>query len=74
MKNLTVFFATITVSVSVLSLPAQAARIGQGTDLTQNPLNVNNTPNGHHILLNFHVTTKFYCTKFTSLFDGIILK
>ena len=45
MKNLTIFFATITVSVSALILPAQAARVGQGTDPTQNPLNVNNTPN-----------------------------
>ena len=46
MKKFNSFFTTITVSVSVLSLPAQAVRIGQGTDLTQNPLNVNNTPNG----------------------------
>ncbi len=45
MKNLTVFWATITVYVSVLSLPAQAARIGQGRETTQNPINVNNTLN-----------------------------
>ncbi len=45
MKNLTAFFATITVSVSALILPAKAAMVGQGTDGTQNSLNVNDTPN-----------------------------
>ena len=45
MKNLTFFGATITIFVSALSLPARAAMVGQGTDPTQNPINVNNTLN-----------------------------
>lgn len=45
MKNTTVFFATITVSVSTLILPAKAAMVGQRSDGNQNSLNVNETPN-----------------------------
>ncbi|GAB4192511.1 MAG: hypothetical protein Fur006_36990 [Coleofasciculaceae cyanobacterium] len=46
MKSLTVFFATITVSVSALILPTQAEMVCQGTDLTESTLNVHKLSNG----------------------------
>ena len=46
MKSLTVFFATITVSISALILPTQAEMVCQGTDSTGSTLNVHKLSNG----------------------------